>query len=436
MTEPQIRYVKTSDGVNIAYSIAGSGPTLLWAPDLPQSHAALEWQPSAYGPYLEAIAAEFTLVRFDARGVGLSDHDVSDFSMSARLRDLEAVIEHAVNGRFVLFGNEFSGPPAMAYTASNPDTVSHLILLDTFARAALFTEHPINKVSMELLERDWDLFVDSRTSLTRGVGDDGLRTREWVEFYKACVTPEVERLLRPELAKDDVTDLLATIATPTLILHHTGTRTRPTEMARELAARIPGSQLMLLEGGVVGDWPRVVSAIRDFAKGAAEKPTSGTAVILFADVVDSTVITESIGDAAFRERSRTLDSALRSIIANNGGTTVEAKTLGDGILATFPAASQAIAAALACGAVGETHGLPLHLGLHAGDVIREQDNVFGGAVIIAARISALSAPGEVLVSRTVADLARTSAGVTFDDRGEHALKGIGEPQRVYAVRAR
>ena len=68
------------------------------------------------------------------------------------------------------------------------------------------------------------------------------------------------------------------------------------------------------------------------------------------------------------------------------------------------------------------------------DVLREANNVFGGAVNIAARISALAAPGEVLVSRTVADLARTSAGVTFEDRGEHALKGIAEPQRVFAVR--
>jgi adenylate cyclase len=79
--------------------------------------------------------------------------------------------------------------------------------------------------------------------------------------------------------------------------------------------------------------------------------------------------------------------------------------------------------------------LPLHLGLHAGDVIREQGNVFGGAVNIAARISGLSAPGEVLVSRTVADLARTSASVTFEDRGEQTLKGIAEAVRVFAVRA-
>ena len=83
---------------------------------------------------------------------------------------------------------------------------------------------------------------------------------------------------------------------------------------------------------------------------------------------------------------------------------------------------------------GGQEGLPLHLGLHAGDVIRDDNNVYGGAVNIASRISGLSAPSEVLVSDTVRSLARTSAGVTFEDRGEQALKGVGETMRVWAVR--
>jgi adenylate cyclase len=100
----------------------------------------------------------------------------------------------------------------------------------------------------------------------------------------------------------------------------------------------------------------------------------------------------------------------------------------------FPAASHAVDAALRCAAAGDQQSLPLHLGLHAGDVIREENNVFGGAVTIASRICGLSAPGEVLVSDVLRGLARTSAGVTFDDRGEHPLKGVAEPQRIYAVR--
>ena len=156
--------------------------------------------------------------------------------------------------------------------------------------------------------------------------------------------------------------------------------------------------------------------------------------ILFADIADSTGLTERLGDAPFREKARTLDGALRSRIRQHNGTAIEGKLLGDGVLAVFTSARQAIAAALACGRSGDDAGLPLHLGLHAGDVIREDNNIYGGAVNIASRIAGLSAAGEVLVSETVRSLARTSAGVTFEDRGEQALKGVSEPVRVWAVK--
>src|SRR5213592_4572544 len=153
---------------------------------------------------------------------------------------------------------------------------------------------------------------------------------------------------------------------------------------------------------------------------------SGTAVILFADIADSTALTERLGDAAFRAKARELDGTLRAVIREHAGTAIEGKLLGDGVLAVFTSARQAIEAALACGVAGSHAGLPLHLGLHAGDVIREDNNVYGGAVNIASRISGLSAPGEVLVSETVRSLARTSAGVQFGDRGKRALRGVGE----------
>jgi class 3 adenylate cyclase len=224
------------------------------------------------------------------------------------------------------------------------------------------------------------------------------------------------------------------------------------DSARRLAASLPNARLQLLSGAAglpyAGDMRETLDAIRQFLGVASasvgdprvrsagdESQRSGTAVILFADIVESTALTERLGDTAFREKARALDGALRIAVRDNGGAAIDGKLLGDGILATFPAASQAIAAAVACAAAGEAHGLSLHLGLHAGDVIRESDNVYGGAVNIASRISALSAPGEILVSDVVRALARTSAGVAFDDRGEHALKGIDEPHRVYAVRS-
>ena len=160
-----------------------------------------------------------------------------------------------------------------------------------------------------------------------------------------------------------------------------------------------------------------------------------TVVILFADIVDSVAQTERMGDAGFRERARDLDGKLRSHVRNHRGSTVDGKLVGDGVLAIFPSARSALACALQCGALSASVDLELHLGIHAGDVIRDGNNIYGGAVNIAARISAATRAGEILVSDTVRGLARTSGGVSFEDRGKYILKGIDEPIRLFAVRA-
>ena len=237
----------------------------------------------------------------------------------------------------------------------------------------------------------------------------------------------------------DITSRLPNVQIPALVLHFSENRLTPLEATRKVATLLPDARFVPLEGGPDRYNDEFESLVLPFLdEEREERPTeipSGTAVILFADIVDSTALTERHGDAAFRERARDLDGSLRALIREAGGTPIEGKLLGDGVLATFASARQAIEAALRCGAAGDECGLPLHLGLHAGDVIREDNNVYGGAVNIAARIAGESAPGEVLVSGTVRDLARTSAGVAFEERGERELKGIGEPVHVWAVRA-
>jgi DNA-binding SARP family transcriptional activator len=159
----------------------------------------------------------------------------------------------------------------------------------------------------------------------------------------------------------------------------------------------------------------------------------GTVTIMFADIADSTGLTERLGDAAFRSRARTLEGSVRVIIEETGGVPVEGRLLGDGLMAVFTSARQAIECGVRVSAAADETSLGLHLGLHAGDVIREDGNVFGGAVNIAARVAALASPGEVLVSETVRSLARTSANVTFESRGSHALKGVEDPHSLFAI---
>ncbi len=159
----------------------------------------------------------------------------------------------------------------------------------------------------------------------------------------------------------------------------------------------------------------------------------GTAVILFTDIVGSTALTEEFGDAAYRSRAQALDVALRAAVADCGGEAVEGITLGDGVLATFRSARGALECAERAHARARSNAFALHVGLHAGDVLRSRTGVHGGAVNIAARVCEQAPPGETLVSETVRGLARTSADVTFEDRGVRELKGVGEPMRLFAV---
>src|SRR5439155_15314335 len=223
------------------------------------------------------------------------------------------------------------------------------------------------------------------------------------------------------------------VQVPTLVVHRPHDSAVPRAATEFVASRLPTCRFVVVESR-----KEYQETIREFLW-EQSSPSSeaaigtGTAIIIFADIVDSTGLTERLGDTAFRDKARALDEAMRGAIRTNGGTAVEGKTLGDGVLAVFTSAKQAIACARACHEAAGAAGLALHAGIHAGDVIREADNVYGGAVNIAARIAAKAAAGETLVSETVRELARTSAGVIFEDGGEHSLKGLGEAVRVFAV---
>jgi class 3 adenylate cyclase len=124
---------------------------------------------------------------------------------------------------------------------------------------------------------------------------------------------------------------------------------------------------------------------------------------------------------------------VRSMMRDCGGEVVDGITLGDGHLAMFSSASGAIECASRSHDCARRVGLRLHVGLHAGDVIRSATRVYGGTVNIAARVCSHAAPGQTLVSETVRSMARTSATTEFADNGLHQLKGITEPHRLYAM---
>jgi class 3 adenylate cyclase len=436
--EPRIRYAKTSDGVSIAYTRVGKGFPLIAASPLMYSNVALEFRTPELAAWYGQLSAERQLVRFDWHGMGMSERDVDNFTIDAFLADLEAV-NYAVGAELVdLLGIGGPGQVMVAYAARYPERVRRLVLWSTPVNNHDILGDRLDAV-LTLAGRDWDLFCETFAHNLLG-WSRGETAHQFAAAIRASIDQHTFQTLLSELVKHDITGVLGQVTAPTLVLHQGGKAVVDMDHARTIASRIAHSQILSLDDQTVVAYESAegTQAVLDFlregeAVQARTSLPSGTAIILFADIADSTALTERLGDASFRHMARDLDAALRTIIRDHAGTCIDAKTLGDGVLAVFTSARQAIEAALACTRSGDDAGLPLHLGLHAGDVIREENNVFGGAVNIASRISGLSAPGEVLVSDTLRGLARTSAGVTFEDRGEVALKGVGEAVRVWAV---
>jgi class 3 adenylate cyclase/pimeloyl-ACP methyl ester carboxylesterase len=435
--EPRIQYAKTSDGVSVAYYAMGHGTPFVCM-NLPNSHLQMEWQMSDVRQGYEATARLGTLVRYDHRGFGLSDRDVTDFSIEVLLRDLQAVVDRLELKSFNLVAYGVSSPLAIAFAAAQPDRVLKLVLWPGFAHLPETSTEPIGKL-LAMDASQWEFVTESVMRLGTGWSDE--MSAQAAATFRESVTRDTLLEFWRQSIDWDVTNLLAQVVTPTLLVQEKADRQFGPDLARELATMIPDARVAILDGASRQErFLQAATAIMPFLidgwmapREEVSKLPSGMTAILFADIVDSTALTERLGDTAFRAKARDLDGGLRAVIREHSGTPIEGKLLGDGVLAVFTSARHAVEAALACARSGDDGGLPLHLGLHAGDVIREDNNVYGGAVNIASRISGLSAPGEVLVSDTVRGLARTSAGVRFEDRGDQALKGVGEPVRVWAV---
>ena len=442
--EPQIQYVRSADGTTIAFYEVGAGQPLLISPNLWQ-HLTATW-PGARDGTLRLAREGFQVIRYDMRGMGLSDRNAEDFSLQAQEMDIEAIRTRLKLERFALYGIVHGTPPAMAYAARHPERVSHLILGVPFADGEAWYRRTPTFQGLESFRamgtEQWELYI--RTHAMALSTMLGLREPEHMaEIMLQSGSPGPLSRYLSALKTFDLKAVLGDIRAPT-VAYNTG-HELDAAFSQAVVAGIPNARLVrtTITSPFATPSPEHAALITRFVLGrepAVEQPPSqpfrpdhGTAIILFADIVESTALTERIGNVAFREQSSELEGAIRAAISKHKGAAVQGRTLGDGVLGAFGSAAEAIAAAISCVAAAEDCGLTLHLGIHAGDVIREAGNVHGMAVNVASRISGLSAPNEILVSSTVRDLARASASVTFDDRGEHALKGVADPQRLFAV---
>jgi len=151
--QQRVQFCTTSDGVQIAYAVAGSGYPLVFVPGW-VSHLELALEAPGFRDAIEDLTRDFTLVRYDKRGTGLSDRGVTDFSLEARLRDVEAVVDRLGLERYAMHGVSEGGPVAIAHAARHPDRVSHLVLQGTYAHLG---RTKTTDAVVSLIEAEWGL---------------------------------------------------------------------------------------------------------------------------------------------------------------------------------------------------------------------------------------------------------------------------------------
>ncbi len=442
--EPRIQYAQTKDGVSIAFHTLADGKPYVHMP-FPASHFQLEWEIPELRSGHERVAEKRMLVKYDSRGTGLSDRDVTDFSLDAQVADLEAVVNRLDLERFALFAPVLSGPVGIAYAVRHPERVSHLLLWNSFLRTTDLTEASQGQALLRLVDSDWELFTETAAHVIFGwsVGEPA---RRYAAVLRESMTPEA---LQAFLAAPvDVTELLPQVTSPTLVLHRREVPFPSVDTARRLTSNIPNARLALLEGGSgappLGDLEAVLAAIDEFL-GEGEEVTAAhlaaedVHTILFTDIEGSTALTQRLGDAKARDLLRNHERMVREALKAHGGS--EVKTMGDGFMASFTSATKALECAIDMQRAFSAHNesaeepIKVRVGLNAGEPITEDDDLFGTAVNLAARICAHAEAGQILAPIVVRELA-AGKQFMFADLGETELRGFEDPVRLYELRWR
>jgi len=444
--EPRIQYTQTTDGVSIAFWTLGDGMPLVQMPAFPLTHIHLEWLIPEFRRWYERLMGTMQIVRYDARGAGLSERAVTDFSLDAQILDLVSVADHLALKRFALFAPGDQGMTAIAYAARHPERVSHLILWCAWARRSDVSPTPQIGALRALLDKDWDIYTETAARVSLGWAADE-EARRFAAFLRECVTPEVLRQAVGALYEFDVTTFLPQVRCPTLVLHPRHIANPDVNVAASLAAKIPDARLVLLEGAsplwFTGDVQAVLRAIGEFlgqgevtAAGAEPTEASGFRTVLFTDVEGSTALTQRLGDAKARDLLREHERLVREALKAHGGS--EVKTMGDGFMTSFSSATKALECAIAMQRAFAQHNesapepIRVRIGLNAGEPIAEGDDLYGTAVNLAARITAQGKGGEILASEAVRQIV-AGKKFPFSDLGETALRGFEDRVHIYQV---
>jgi class 3 adenylate cyclase/pimeloyl-ACP methyl ester carboxylesterase len=439
---PETRYAAAGD-IHIAYQVVGEGPLdLILVAEFWHSIEA-QWEEPSFAAFLERLASFGRLICFDQRGTGLSDPVALEGlpSLEQWMHDVRVVMEEVGSKQAALIGMGGGGMMSMLFAATHPQSTSALVLVNSFARLSEAPDYPPGRATaletdvIDVMEAGWgrgvllDLVAPSR------VGDEGFR-RWWARYQRLGLTLGGILAVRRMLGEADVREVLPSIRVPTLVLHRGGNRWVRVEHGRYLAEHIAGAKYVELPGidyfPFLGDANAVLDEIEDFTTGVSHLPESQRvlATVFFTDIVESTQRAVELGDRSWSELLDAHHKLVRGALKRFHGREID--TAGDAFFATFDGPARAIRCAVAVREAVRSLGLEIRAGIHTGELEFEDSAVRGVAVHIGQRVLSEADPGEIVVSSTVKDLVAGS-GLRFSDRGVHALKGIPDDWRLFAV---
>jgi len=437
------RYAK-SGAVDIAYQVLGDGPVdFLLFTGWTLSIDSVDDEPSL-ARFHHRLASFGRLIRFDVRGVGLSDRGSAADPPTGEqwAEDALAVLDAVGSEHAVVIAPFLNTEDGLRLAVDHPDRVDRLIILNGSARLMQGPGYPHG------LPDDWwelaqvatdpdavELGYDAVAVQGPSVAEDEVFRSWWDRAGNLACAPAMADAIWTRWFTKDCRHLLPEVRVPTLVIQRDD-NPHGAGGGAYLAEHITGAVLVPVPGPDaffwVGDTVPILDEIEDFATGSRSGAASERVLttMLFTDVVGSTRLASDIGDDRWRTVLDRHDRTVRAQIRRYGGR--EVNTVGDGFVATFTSPSQAIACAVSLRRSLAPMDIEVRAGIHTGEVEVRGEDIAGIGVHIGARVAALAGSGEVLVTSTVKE-AVVGSSVTFVDRGAYELKGVPGRWWLHAV---
>jgi class 3 adenylate cyclase/pimeloyl-ACP methyl ester carboxylesterase len=434
----ETRYAMNGD-LRVAYRASRAGPRdIVFVANWFTCCELLPELPSLHG-WVEAMTSLGRLIFFDQPGTGASDPVTSGAlpTLEQWADSITAVLDDLGSREAVLVASDSAFATAALFAATHPPRTTALVVLEGFADPMVERTDGVDRE--EVIAAGVAMWGTGEYQ--HAINPDMPWNEEiraaWARMERLAASPGTVALMLPLASELNGRAVLPTIRVPTLVVQHADDPLIPPERGKQVADHIPGVKYVELPGRnmyhfVEPGWRASFQEIAEFLTGQQADVADDRvlATVLFTDIVDSTRRAAEIGDRDWHALLDAHDAVVRAQLARFRGR--EIGTAGDGFLAMFDGPQRAIRCAMAiCDAV-QALGIEVRAGLHTGECEIRGDDIGGIAVHIGARVSALAAPNDVLVSSTLRDLV-IGSGLEFEERGTYDLKGVPGEWRLFAV---